>query len=160
MPEIEERSEQPYVGIAVTATMDDLSEVVPALNSEVFGWLADHDIAPVGAPFWRYTVVEMPGRLEIVSGVLVGRPVEGDGRISSGVLPAGRYATLCHHGHPDRLREATKELLDWADGEGLTFDASADRTRWGCRLEEYLDDPQTQPDMNQWVTRVAIRLAD
>jgi hypothetical protein len=32
--------------------------------------------------------------------------------------------------------------------------------RWAARLEEYLSDPADQPDMNQWVTNLAFKLAD
>ena len=80
----------------------------------------------------------------------------------SGVLPAGRYATLTHVGHPSELMGATKALLDWAAGQGLTWDMSpdADGDRWGSRLEIYLTDPREEPDMSKWVTQLAFRLAD
>jgi len=32
--------------------------------------------------------------------------------------------------------------------------------RWGARLEEYLDDPDEKPDMNDWDTDLAFKLAD
>jgi hypothetical protein len=31
--------------------------------------------------------------------------------------------------------------------------------RWGARLEIYESDPALEPDMNQWVTELAFRLA-
>jgi effector-binding domain-containing protein len=82
--------------------------------------------------------------------------------VVTGVLPAGRYAEVLHVGHPDGLAEATRALLDWADGEGLTFDVTADGDgeRWGCRLENYLTDPAEEPDMTKWHTQLAFRLAD
>ena len=78
------------------------------------------------------------------------------------MLPAGRYATLTHVGHPSELAGATQALLDWAAGQGLTWDASPgeDGERWGSRLEIYLTDPAQEPDMSKWVTQLAIRLAD
>ena len=66
---------------------------------------------------------------------------------------------MLHVGHPDDLVGTTGELLDWADREGLALDASPDQRYWGCRIEEYLTDPEEQPDMHQWVTRVSMRLA-
>ena len=76
----------------------------------------------------------------------------------SGVLPAGRYATVVHTGHPDTLVTATRDLLDWADQRGLDWDN--DGRTWGCRLEEYLSDPAEVPDMGKWETRLAFRLRD
>lgn len=156
-PAITERPAQPYVAIAASVTMADLGSVVPPLNGEVFAWLAARGIAPAGPPFWRYTVVDMDRRLEVAAGVAVAAPVAGDGRVQAGVLPAGRYVTMHHVGHPDTLASATAELLAWAAAKGLSFDT--DGTRWGCRLESYLTDPAAEPDMTKWETVLSFRLA-
>src|SRR5260370_41886372 len=70
--------------------------------------------------------------------------------------------TRCQGVHPSELVEATKALLDWAAGRGLTWDMSPDAAgeRWGSRLEIYLTDPREEPDMSKWVTQLAFRLAD
>jgi effector-binding domain-containing protein len=154
--------ERPYVAIPASITMATLGTVVPPLNGEVFGWLAANGIAPAGPPFWRYNVIDMARNLEVEAGCPVAEPVSGDGRVVAGVLPAGRYATLRHVGHPSTLVAATGELLDRAAAIGLKWDmvASAAGERWGARLENYLTDPATEPDMNKWVTELAFRLAD
>ena len=160
-PTIIERSAQPYAAITVTATMQNLGEVVPPLNGEVFGWLAAHGGEPAGPPFWKYNVIDMERGLEIEAGVATREPVAGDGRVHGGVLPAGRYATLQHVGHPSTLIDATARLLRWADAQDLKWDVSptSEGERWGCRLELYLTDPREQPDMNAWETQLAFRLA-
>jgi effector-binding domain-containing protein len=160
-PEIVIRAEQPYVAIAARVTMAEL----PALGArlgEVFGWLGARGLAPAGPPFFRYNVIDMTGELQVDAGVPVAAAVDGDGQVASGVLPAGRYATLTHVGHPSELARATQALLDWAAGQGLTWDASPgeDGERWGSRLEIYLTDPAQEPDLSKWVTQLAIRLAD
>ena len=161
-PEIVTRPEQPYAAIRVRVTMADLAAVVPPLNQEVFAWLGERGAPPAGAPFWKYNVIDMAAKLEIEAGVPVAAAVASDDRVVTGVLPAGRYATLTHVGHPSELAEATKTLLDWAAGQGLTWDMSpdADGERWGSRLEIYLSDPREEPDMSKWVTQLAFRLAD
>jgi hypothetical protein len=130
-PTIETRTDQPYVAIPVIVRMEDLGSVVPPLTDRVFGWLADRGVTPVGPPFWRYVVVDMNNELELETGVPVAR---------TGVLPAGRYATVVHTGHPDMLVTPTGDLLDWAAERGLEWDS--DGNTWGCRLEEYLSDPR------------------
>jgi len=45
----------------------------------------------------------MMRELEVEAGVPVAVAVHGDAQVSSGVLPAGRYATLTHVGHPGEL---------------------------------------------------------
>jgi effector-binding domain-containing protein len=103
----------------------------------------------------------MARKLEVDVAVPVAAAVDGDDRVVSGVLPAGRYATLTHVGHPSELAGVTKTLLDWAAGEGLTWDMSLGENgeRWGARLEIYLTDPSEEPDMGKWVTELAFRLA-
>jgi effector-binding domain-containing protein len=100
----------------------------------------------------------MEATLELETGVPVAGQVEGDDQVRTGLLPAGRYATVVHTGHPDTLVTATRGLLDWAAERG--FDWDADGSTWGCRLEEYLSDPDEVPDMNEWQTRLAFRLRD
>ena len=161
-PEIVTRPEQPYVAIRTQVTMADLGTVVPPLNQEVFAWLGGRGVATAGAPFWKYNVIDMAGELEVEAGVAVAAAVAGDGQIMAGVLPAGRYATLTHVGHPSELMAATKDLLDWAAEQGLSWDVTSSENgdRWACRLEIYLTDPRQEPDMSKWVTQLAFRLAD
>jgi effector-binding domain-containing protein len=160
-PEIVTRAEQPYVAIRGRVTMAGIG-ALGARTPEVFAWLGARGLPPAGPPFLKYNVIDMARQLEIDNGVPVAATADGDGDIIAGVLPAGRYATLTHVGHPSELAAATKTLLDWAAGQGLTWDMSlgADGEQWASRLEFYLTDPREEPDMSKWVTQLAFRLAD
>ena len=160
MPEIVSRAEQPYAAIRARVTMSQLGGLGARLG-EVFGWLAARGVPPAGAPFFKYNVIDMARELEVEAGVPVAAAFDGDDHVLTGVLPAGRYATLTHVGHPDGLIGATKALLDWAAEQGMTWDMSPTEAgeRWGCRLESYLTDPSEEPDMNKWETQLAFRLA-
>jgi effector-binding domain-containing protein len=160
-PEIVTRAEQPYAAIRGHVSMAEIAAFA-VRTPEVYAWLGAHGIPPAGPPFLKYNVIDMMRQLEIDNGVPVAAPVDGDGDIITGVLPAGRYATVMHVGHPSELIEATKALLDWGAEQGLTWDMSpsADGDRWGSRLEIYLTDPREEPDMSKWVTQLAFRLAD
>jgi len=136
---------------------------VGARLGEVFAWLGARGVAPAGAPFFKYNVIDMARELEVEAGVPVATAVEGEAQVMSGVLPAGRYATITHVGHPDALIEVTKSLLDWAAGQGLKWDMSPGdngEERWVSRLEFYLTDPSQESDMNKWETQLAFRLSD
>lgn len=162
MYEIVYRASQPYAAIPVATTMAELGETGPPLNDEVFGWLADHDIASVGPPFWKYDVIDMARTLELQVGVATSTPAHGDGRVVTGELPAGRYLQTVHHGHPDHLEQAVAALLSHAETEGLTFDVTdePEGQRWAGRLEFYLTDPQEEPNLDEWDTVLAFKLAD
>jgi len=160
-PEIETRTEQPYVALRARMSMDGIAAFA-VRTGEVFGWLADHGVTPTGGPpFLKFNVIDMARELELENGVPVAAPVDGDDRVVAGVLPAGRYATVTHTGHPSELVEVTGALLDWGAEQGLTWDVSpsADGDRWGARLEFYLTDPREEPDMSKWQTQLAFRLA-
>jgi effector-binding domain-containing protein len=158
-PRIVERPEQPYVAISGQVTMQTVGAIADRLP-EVFVWLADHGLEPAGPPFFRYNRIDMQRQLEIEAGVPVAA-AKGDRQVHAGVLPAGRYATLTHLGHPDELAGVTAGLLDWATQQGLRWDMAdtADGQRWGCRLAAYHTDPAEEPDMRKWETELAFRLA-
>ena len=162
-PEIVTRAEQPYVAIRGHVSMAELGAFA-VRTGEVFAWLGSRGLTPAGPPFLKYNVIDMMRQLEVENGVPLTAPVEdtGEGEVISGVLPAGRYATVTHVGHPSELAGATKALLDWAAGQGLTWDMSPGETgeRWGSRLEFYLTDPREEPDMSKWITQLAFKLAD
>jgi DNA gyrase inhibitor GyrI len=171
-PRITVLPERPYVAIAASVTMEVLGTVVPPLNGEVLGWLAARGLAPSGPPFWKYNVIDMAAGLELEAGSPVAdgvavpaEAVHGDsseGRVIAGVLPAGRYVTVRHVGHPETLAAATEALLGWAAAAGLKWDMSPSPAgdHWGCRLEIYHSDPVTEPDMTKWETELAFRLAE
>jgi effector-binding domain-containing protein len=152
---------QPYVAVRRTITMQTFPEIADRLPG-LFGWLAERGIAPAGPPFFRYLVIDMERELDVEAGVPVATPVDGDGDVLAGELPAGRYAATTHVGHPDELIAVTGAFLAEAAARGLTFDATETErgTRWGCRLELLLTNPAEQPDMNKWETMLVFRLAD
>jgi effector-binding domain-containing protein len=160
-PRIVERAEQPYVAVSGRVTMHTIGAIADRLP-EVFAWLGARGLEPAGAPFFRYDLIDMERQLEVEAGVPVATAAAADGEVLAGVLPAGRYASLTHVGHPDGLVEATTALLDWAARQGLAWDVTEtpEGQRWGCRLEVYKTDPAEQPDMGKWETELLFRLAD
>ncbi|MGA4802123.1 GyrI-like domain-containing protein [Streptomyces lavendulocolor] len=162
-PVLVDRAEQPYVFMRRSVTMDGFAEVADRLP-ELVGWLTGRGVAIAGAPFFRYNSLDMAGESEVEAGVPVagGPPLpEPEGDVGVAVLPAGRYATLTHVGHPDRLLEAAAALRAWAGERGLQWDMrEVDGVeRWGCRIESYRTDPRVEPDPSRWETELAFRLA-
>jgi effector-binding domain-containing protein len=117
-PKITQREAQPYAGISAWVTMAAVGSVADRIP-ELFGWLGAHGIAPAGPPFFRYHVIDMDRQLLVEAGVPVASPVDDDGDIKGGTLPAGPFAVMTHTGAPDTLGAATAALLDWAEARGL-----------------------------------------
>src|SRR5208282_33339 len=99
-PKLVRRKKQHYAAIRRQLSMREISKVLPPLMNDVFTWLGRKGVKPAGAPFWRYLVVDMQGKLEIDVAVPVARAVRGDKEVTADALPAGRYATVPHVGHP------------------------------------------------------------
>lgn len=161
-PKIEDRAEQPTLGIRTQVPMSELPKVIPELTGQIFTWTDKNGIAPAGAPFIRYHVINMATKLDIELGVPVSRSASGNGRIKPGVLPAGRYATLVYVGDYAGLMDANAKLLEWGAKQGLKWDQSEVPTgdAFGARYESYFKDPSNEPDPAKYETEVAIRLAD
>ncbi|MBO3744831.1 GyrI-like domain-containing protein [Streptosporangiaceae bacterium NEAU-GS5] len=161
-PRIVEREAQAFAGIVGDVTMDTIPEIADRLG-EVFGRLTAQGMEPVAAPFFKYELIDMP-RLRIVAGFPIAEPEAGlperDGDVFFDTLPAGRYVTVAHTGHPQELEAVTGELLAWAAERGLSWDMTPtpEGERWGCRLEIYQTDPRVEPDMSKWTTDLAFRL--
>ena len=156
-PQIQERAAQYYAGIRMTVPMDGISGAVDEAFPELFGWLAGNGIAPGGAPFIRYLVIDMAASLQLELGVPVNSPVAGSGRIQPGVLPEGRYAVLRHTGPYDGLMAANAALQQWASEHGAEFDVTdtAEGQAWRSRVEHYLTNPAKEPDPAKWEVDVA-----
>src|SRR5580693_8214365 len=136
-PVVAQRAAQPYVAIRAQVTMPTMDTILVPLGPRVFAWLRERDVPPAGPPFWKYNVIDMDRLLEVEVGVPVATPVDGDDRVLAGVLPAGRYVTLRHTGHPDGLIDVIASLQEWAKREGLAWDRAdtPDGERWAARLE-------------------------
>ncbi|EFH87772.1 GyrI-like domain-containing protein [Ktedonobacter racemifer] len=160
-PKLENRNEQRYVAIRTHTTMQELDTVIQQLRGEVFAWLGKRSVAPAGAPFLRNLVIDMEALLDIEVGIPVASVPSANDRVTAGVLPAGRYASLVYTGWGSGI-EANAALLDWGAKQGLEWDAweTEQGRAFGARLMSFLTDPNEEPDQAKWETEVVIRLAD
>jgi effector-binding domain-containing protein len=161
-PRIETRAAQPYAGIRVAVTMAGFPAAADSTFPALFGWLAAQGLAPAGPPFIRYHVIDMAAELQVEFGAPVRAPIEADGRIQPGTVPAGDYLVLRHTGPYDQLIGANAALQAYAKQHGIEFAArdTPEGQAWDGRFEHYLTDPTAEPDAARWQTDVAYLLAD
>lgn len=161
-PRLEDRDEQPYVGIPVEATLSEWGQV-NAIIGELMAWLDRRDESLAGPPFYRYDAI---GSETEPYAVLVGLPtsdvLDGDDRVRAGTVPAGTYAVAIHEGHPDRLEQSHAALQAWAaeNGHDLGRRVDGDAETWEGRYERFLTDPDEEPDPEEWSTEIAYRVTD
>ncbi|UYQ63795.1 GyrI-like domain-containing protein [Streptomyces peucetius] len=160
-PMVVERGEQLYAYIRGSVRMDAFARIADRLP-ELVNWLAGNNTELAGAPFFRYNTVDMDGESVIEAGVPVRAAPEPEGDIGVAVLPAGRYATVTHVGHPAQLVGVVIAMHEWAAREGLQWDMTVvdGVEHWACRTESYLTDPRAETDMSKWEIELAFRLTD
>ncbi len=164
-PKIDTRKEQPYAAVRTQVTMQELgSGIVPQLHDEVMSWLKQQGISPAGAPIIRYILIDMASKLDLEMAWPTERVLSGNNRITTGTLPAGKYASVLYTGPYEGpgLMDANRVLIEWARDKGIEWDGSTSDKGdvFTSRLETYITDPGKEPDASKWETEVAIKIAD
>ena len=162
-PKLVSRDEQPYVAIRRQVTRQELGTVLgDQVVGEVFAWLESKGVAPAGAPFFRYRFIDMEGQgqFDVEVGVPVKTAIAGDGGVSAGVLPAGRYTVLVHTGPYNDLAGAHGVMHAWGAENGIVWQRSEDGKTWGALIESYETNPTEEPDPQKWQTEIAYLVAD
>jgi effector-binding domain-containing protein len=158
-PKIDERKDQPYMGIRVQTPFKGMGKVVEKTFKELNKWAEQNGLEPAAPPFLRYHVIDMEGEMDIEVGFPVTSPMPADGRVKPGTLPAGRYASLVYVGNG---YTGNKTLVEWIRDNGHVSDAWNDPKghAFRSRYESYLTDPKTEPRKTKWEIEVAFKLAD
>lgn len=159
-PKIDARSDQLYMGIRTIAPFKGMFAVVEHLRKEMNLWVVQNDVAPTGPPFLRYHVIDMRGEMDITYGVPVKVALPVDGRVTSGLLPGGRFASLIYMGNG---LTGNKALIEWVRSrDDIAFDRwdTEKGDNFRCRYEAYLTDPKVEHRKTKWKIEVAIKLED
>ena len=160
LPRIVTHAAQPVLVRHAVLGMDALDSAGPAALDAVEAWMAGQGIAPTGPGFFRYDLINMAGQMGMAFGYPVAPGTMGDGDIRAETLPAGRYISVLHHGHPDELYDATIMLIEWSKVRHVDWDVEETPAgdRFAARLELF-NHAEGEPS-DDWVTEIRIRLRD
>ena len=157
-PKIVDRPQTHYVAVSENVTMP-FDDMIGGAMGEVAGWLEQNGVKDFGPAIFKYNLIDMP-RLGMEFGFIVAEPPTGHGRVTAGVLPAGRYATVTYIGPYDDLERITGQLIDWAVQNGVAWDSTPapDGERFVSRVEIYLNGPMDEPDPQKFHTEIWIKV--
>jgi len=160
-PKLEDRQEQPYMGIRLQFPSKNLSTISAKLLKELTKWLGKQGIKATGPAFQRFYVIAMGDEFDLEVGIPVAGVIAGDDRVKPGVIPAGRYANLTYLGRNNAYK-GNKTLVEWAKANGIPWDRWDDPKgdAFRCRYETYLTDRMAEADNKKWQTNVAIKIAN
>ncbi len=161
LPEIVERPAQPYAYVNFTVPMNQMQKPADEGFPQVFSHLQKHGLTPIGPAFYNYRRIDMSDTLDVEAGIAVEAPGPEEENVRFGTLPSGKFVTLTWHGHPDALMTVTGMLIGWLKETGTRLDVAerSDGDHFACRLELYESDPSEVPNMDEWVTVLAFKLA-
>lgn len=160
-PKVVDKPAQPFAAIVLTVAQPEISQKAPPLIADVIAWCNANGIRTNGPPFFNYTTFLPGGRMEMQVGMPTATVGNSDAKITTGELPAGKYASVTHTGPYHELYEANMALDKWGRDQGLEF-AGVDRGErfdGATRLEIYHRDPD-EKDGTPPTTEVAFKLKD
>jgi effector-binding domain-containing protein len=131
-----ERPAQPTLAIRIRASVGDLPEVLGRVYDEIAEYLGRNGMQPAGPPFVAYYNMDMQD-LDLAIGFPVREELAGEGKIESGEISQGSYATTLHIGPYNTIQAAYEALAAWIEAEELEASDVA--------YEFYLNDPQNTP---------------
>jgi hypothetical protein len=158
-PGIDRRPARPYVGLRIITPFEGMFAQTDQLFKELRQWVNARGLAEQGPYFLRYHVIDMKGLMDVEAGFVLKSPQTGDGRVKSGVLPAGRYAHLTYSRYALRGNQA---LSIWTQEKKLDVDkeTTSGGEAFACRYEAYLTDYRSEPRKTRWQVDLAFRLRD
>jgi effector-binding domain-containing protein len=160
LPKLVDREAQPYVAIRERVSIP-FGPAIDKAMPEIAGWLAAKGVQKFGPAIFKYNIINMPD-LEIEFGFTPEQTLEGDVRVISAMLPAGKYATVTYFGHYDDLIHVTGLLVAWGRYNNVEWDSTArsDGEHFVSRFELYPNGPMDEPDPQKWETQIFIKVRD
>lgn len=161
-PKIEQRSAQPYAAVRLQVPIPFGKYLQPAW-AKVQKWIAAQGLEN-GPSIIRYLTTDMSTKLDIEVGFFVDQVVPGSPEIVTGIIPAGRYATLLYTGSykGKGVYKANVAIVEWAKMNGVVWkQVHQDGVEWwDARLEIYLTDPDLEKDPKKFQTLLAFQVAE
>ncbi|GEK79213.1 GyrI-like domain-containing protein [Agrococcus baldri] len=151
---------RPWVGVTMRAELARWAEA-NAHVPRIYAALAADGTAPLGGPIYQYHRLQRAeDPMDITVSVPVAHERDLGAGFATGTLPAGRYLVARPEGGPDALADIHRQLWDWAAVQGLelAIDERGDGIHWAARTEQFLTDPQAEPDRSRWEVEVAYLL--
>jgi effector-binding domain-containing protein len=135
---------QPTATARETVGRDDIPAAIGRIFQAVNQAAVRQGVAAAGAPFARYH--SFGATVDLEAGMPVTAPIQPDGEVRPGQLPAGPAAIAVHVGPYEGLPATYAAIEAWI--------ASTGHTASGGPWEIYLTDPSQEPDPSRWITEV------
>lgn len=127
--EVLEVARQPMIAIRVVTRPAEIDTLVAQILSLLGNHLERQGVRPNGPPFARHYEFREE-HVELEAGFPLAEPVDGEGKLMAGELPAGRVVRCWHCGSHDTLARSYDHLARWALKHGHTPIAAPWEVYW------------------------------
>ncbi len=146
--ELKERPLQYTISVRTRTAVSALPQAMGEAYGQIMNFLGQTGENPTGAPYTAYYNMDMED-LDVEIGFPVGKPLNPQGDLKRGEIPAGRYASCVHTGPYNEVEKAYTALTAWMEAEG--------HVPTGVAYEIYLNDPEETPP-DQLLTEILFPL--
>ncbi|WP_430972409.1 SRPBCC family protein [Sunxiuqinia rutila] len=134
-----------FVSIRQTIELEDVSEQMGINYGQLINFINQNDLAMTNMPYAIYHKID-GNLIDLECGIPVNSKVEAQENILTGTMPAKTYAAADHFGSYDHLEQTHSFIQKWIQNNELQLA--------GSPMEQYLTDPQKEPDESKWVTAI------
>ncbi|MGQ7868160.1 SRPBCC family protein [Sunxiuqinia sp. sy24] len=134
-----------YVSIRETIELEAVSTQMGVSYGQLMNFINQNDLMMSNMPYAIYHKIDGT-RIDLECGIPVDYKPEPQGNILTGTMPSKTYATADHFGSYDQLEQTHSFIQQWIKNNGFRLA--------GSPMEQYLTDPQKEPDESKWVTAI------
>jgi len=154
---IVEKPERAYLGIRFQTPFEGMFAQAAKELKALRKWSKENSLSEAGPYFLRYYHCDMKSIMDVEVGLMTDARLAGEGRVQSGSLPQGRYASLIYRGSGLRGNQA---LMKWAADHAVRFDPLnvSEAESYVCRYEAYLTDYRVESRKLLWDVELSIKI--
>lgn len=159
---IERRDALRYCALPATLHGSEVPRQVREAYQALDTFLGERNLEERGPSIIRYRRSSEDGPLEVEIGWIMDGLAEIDPPFVVDTLPEGNYVVGWHNGPYSRIAETTREIIAWADDQGVAWDTQPDAggDRWASWYELYLTEPSYGPEGLTGSVEVCLRVRE
>src|SRR5262249_26339378 len=149
--------EKIYMGIRIQTPYSGMRVAIEKIRKELEAWFKEKGIEASEPPFLRYHCIDMKDEMDMEYGIPVKVAYPSEGRIKSGIVPAGRYVSIIYSGGG---YQGNKTLVEWIKKNDIPIDRwdSEKGDNFASRYEQFLTDPKVEHRRTKWQILLAFKL--
>lgn len=134
-----------FAGIRKKVSFVEVSLEMGKMYDEIGKFLAEKEVEMAGMPFAMYHLMS-ESEIDLECGFPTQTLVEGNDNIIGNTFPKTKCASVDFYGDYQNLSEGHTAIQKWIENHGFQLA--------GAPMEFYLNDPEEEPNPENWLTRI------